>query len=202
MIKKREGDMKKNILFVVMFMLTIFSIQAKDEKKELVFPVNEAGKIIYTEVIEMPNLTKDILYTRAYEWFAKSFNDAKNVIQMQDKEAGRLIGKGSFGDINVSINFGLVGVKGNVNFTISVYLKDGKYKYEITDFVHEGVANASNGMIPTNGGALESEKPECGRNYLPLGKWKNIKEQTNERVLALIESLKKAMIVESVGNNW
>jgi hypothetical protein len=193
--------MKKLILFAILFTLMVICIQAKDVP--VVFPLNEAGKIVFTEVIEMPNITKDALYTRAYEWFAKAFNSANNVIQMQDKENGKIVGKGSFGDINVSVVLGMATVYGNVKFTISIYLKDGKYKYEVTDFYHEGSwVGGGAPPRPYNAGALENEIPECGKSNLTLKKWGKIKEETNKRVLALIESLKKSMIVESAGDNW
>lgn len=198
--------MRKIIFIGILFTLSIFAFSAKkvwkDPNAKEIFPRDATGKIVYTEVIEMPNMTKDILYSRAYEWFAKTFNSAQNVIQMQDKENGKIVGKGSFGDINITANLGLVTIEGKVNFTISVYLKDGKYKYEITDFVHEGMGHWSNGVRPANGGALENEKPDCGRSTITLGKWEKIKIQANERALALIEGLKKAMAVESAGNNW
>ncbi|WP_107822016.1 DUF4468 domain-containing protein [Mangrovibacterium marinum] len=44
------------------------------------------------QVIEVPG-TKDELYVKANEWMVRSFNNAKSVIQFQDKEAGKIMGK-------------------------------------------------------------------------------------------------------------
>ncbi|RZK33076.1 MAG: DUF4468 domain-containing protein, partial [Hymenobacter sp.] len=50
-------------------------------------------QITYQGVVEVAGATKEQLYTRAYEWLAKAYRSANDVIQMQDKEAGRLVGK-------------------------------------------------------------------------------------------------------------
>ena len=183
--------MKKITFIIVLLALSFILLLAKDKKKEVAFPKDSTGKIVYTEVVEMPGVTKDVLYSRAYEWFAKSFVSANNVIQMQDKEAGKIIGKGCYGFD-----------KNKVNFTLSIYLKDGKYKYEITDFVHETIMPRGYRGHDRNGGALGNEIPECGKWYLNLSLWNKIKWQTKERILSTIESLKKAMLVESAGNDW
>lgn len=197
--------MKKLIIFAFLLSSCFFSFSEKkvwkDPNAKELMPLDANGKIVYTEVVEMPNVIKDALYSRAYEWFAKSFKDAKNVIQMQDKDAGKIIGKGIFDGINVKCCMGLSSVIGYVQFTLSIYLKDGKYKYEITDFVHEGHWS-SNASIQVNGGSLDNEKPESGKSYLTQKKWKEVKELTNERVLLFIESLIKAMTVETAGDNW
>lgn len=198
--------MKKNILICILLSLSFIMFSEKkvwkDPNAKGLFPLDTNGKIVYTEVIEMQNVTKDALYSRAYEWFTKAFNSAQNVIQMQDKENGKIIGKGIFDDINSPGPLGMAGVKGYVKFTISIYLKDGKYKYEITDFVHEGIWTGAPYGNPSNGGALENEKPDCGRSVISLGKWEKVKIKANECALLLIESLKKAMSVEAAGNNW
>lgn len=43
-------------------------------------------------VIEISG-TKDVLYIKANEWIVRTFNNAKSVIQFQDKEAGKIMGK-------------------------------------------------------------------------------------------------------------
>lgn len=198
--------MKKIIIFAFLISLCVFSFSEKkvwkDPNARQILPKDETGKIVFTEVVEVPNVTKDQLYSRAYEWFAKTFNSAQNVIQMQDKENGKIVGKGIFDEMNASGTLGMGGVKGYAKFTISIYLKDGKYKYEVADFVHEGIWIGEPYGSPSNGGALENEKPDCGRNVISLGKWEKIKIKVDERTLLLIESLKKAMAVETAGDNW
>lgn len=181
-------------IFLIGSVVLLFSV----EKYE--FPKKD-GKIFFTEVVEVPDVEQSILHSRALEWFAKAFKSAQDVIQMNDKENGKIVGKGNFGDININVNLGLVPVEGHVNFTISIYFKEGKYKFEITDFYHEGLGRYSNGIRDVNGGSLDSEKPECGI-AMPKKKWQSIKDQTYERVIQTIEGLKKAMTIDVKTEDW
>lgn len=193
--------MKKIFVFCVFMILSISPILSKDKKEEIIFPKNDAGKIVYTEVVEMPNVTKDALYSRAYEWFTKA--NPKNVIQMQDKESGKIVGEGQWDAYEIKWNImGMrSGVPGSIHFTISIYLKDGKYKYEITNFRHEGFYVHGTDRLICNGGLLEAEVPD-NHGTISQKNWLHIKEKTHADAINFIESLKKAMTIESAGNNW
>jgi len=77
------------------------------------------------EVVEVKN-TKAKLYANAQTWIAKTFGDYKAVIQFEDKEQGRLIIKGT-SKLGVDESFS------HIRFTLTINIKDDKYKYEITD---------------------------------------------------------------------
>lgn len=47
----------------------------------------------FERIIEVPGNTQDELYIKAHEWFVKQFTSAKSVIQFQDKEDGKIMGK-------------------------------------------------------------------------------------------------------------
>lgn len=44
------------------------------------------------EIIEIPG-TKSELFVKSNQWMVRMFKDAKSVIQFQDKEAGKIMGK-------------------------------------------------------------------------------------------------------------
>lgn len=150
------------------------------------FPIDqESGKITYTEVVTLENngATQEQLYSIAREWFATTYNSANDVLQMDDKELGKLIGKGGLPIITTAYL-----TDSQVEFTISVFVKEGRYKYIITDLVHESYKGQD-----FSGGALENVKPDCpGMNMMKKG-WKQVKEQTAERVVEIITDLKKTM---------
>lgn len=102
-----------------------------------VMPVdNSTNKISYTEVVTVDSASPADLYSRAREWFAKTYKSSKNVLQMDDKDAGKLVGNAL-----LQVYYKALGAQhdgGNINYTISIYLKDGRYKYEITDMYHTG----------------------------------------------------------------
>ena len=82
----------------------------------------------YSEVIDIPNKTANQLYSKANEWFALTFNSAKDVIQLQDPVEKKIIGKGVK---QFSYSVGKYAVSMNMHFTLMVQFKDGKYKYDI-----------------------------------------------------------------------
>ena len=93
-------------------------------------PIDSATHLItYSGIVNVAG-NKDELYSRAREWFAKTYKSAQNVIQMDTKD--KIVGKALMQVYYKGGDYGYI------NYTISIYLKDGKYKYEITDFYHKG----------------------------------------------------------------
>ena len=91
-------------------------------------------ELIYSEVVQSPNNSSNQIYLNMNEWFAKTYNSSNNVIQLNDKESGKIIGKGGFtispihqwGNIKTPQTF-------FVNYTLTIQIKDGKYKYEFSN---------------------------------------------------------------------
>lgn len=154
---------------------------------------NETGKIEYSEIVLVDTATSQMdLFIKAKEWIALNFRSATNVIQMEDKDAGILIGKGNF-----EIKLTMYLTYSRVDFTFKIQVKNGKYRYWISDFVH--VSNKQG----YSGGALENERPDCGTFNMMKKGWNQVKEQTDENIKLLIESLKKEMSLKtSSNNNW
>lgn len=47
----------------------------------------------YERVIEVPNHTRSEIYVKANAWFVETFNSAESVIEFQDRESGKIMGK-------------------------------------------------------------------------------------------------------------
>ena len=85
---------------------------------------------------------------------------------------------------------------GTVSFTISIYIKDGRYKYEINDLFHKGMTTTVAGYTVTqpDGGDLSYVDPTCGYSeWMPRIRWKNIRANSFEAISNLIQTLKLAM---------
>lgn len=82
--------------------------------------------------ISIDNTSKNELYNRAKKWTANNFRSSKDVIQLDDKEAGKIIIRGITVYNAPAFNPGTA-YSGNIIFTFSFDCKDGKYKYEYTD---------------------------------------------------------------------
>ena len=79
--------------------------------------------------------TKEELYIKAFEWVSRTYGSAKAVIDMQDKEAGKIIGK-AIVDLD-----GLKNLSGKVKYLIAIDTKDGKYRCTISNFDHSGTVS-------------------------------------------------------------
>lgn len=132
--------------------------------------------------------TKAELYVKAQSWLAARFKSSKTVIQMEDKDAGRIIGKANY-PTEVKAAFGNVIGSDYVSFTITIDVKDGRYRCVLSDFTHE----AGTYKYAVAGGSLNGEKPECGTFMMPKRRWAGIKQEIREDAAATLSSLKKEM---------
>ncbi|MDX2283707.1 MAG: DUF4468 domain-containing protein [Bacteroidia bacterium] len=108
-------------------------------------------KLVESKIIQADSLSKDDIFIFVNEWFAKSYKSANDVIQMSDKEAGIVVGKGRF-----TYSYGKIvyaPYEGYVSYTIKVAIKDSRFKVELTDFTHAvnpgNAPNCALGLIST-----------------------------------------------------
>ena len=139
-------------LLIPFFILTFFTVESFAQNDNPNLPIDKAtGKITYTGIVHVDtSLNKQELFYRAIEWFAKTCNSSTKVIQMEDKESGVIVGKALMQVYRKSLDNDYK--CGFINFSISVYFKDGRYKYEITGFYYTGPDD--NPIIPD--GACET----------------------------------------------
>lgn len=141
--------------------------------------------LTFSEVVEVDSLSKKQIYNLSKEWFAHAFNSAQNVIQYENAEEGKLIGKGTFKYKGKPMVSG-TNSTGPVTFTITIESKDNRYKFTLTDFSH------SLGVVP-------QDKPKGIMNVAMKDLWKDCNKESEE----IINSLKKYITNKSVSdNNW
>lgn len=85
------------------------------------------------EVVDTSLGTKQELFSKSFEWIAKKFVSANDVVQMKDENAGKIIAKGI---IKHNATYGPFNAPGiyDVWFTLQVDIKDNKYRYRASDF--------------------------------------------------------------------
>jgi hypothetical protein len=140
-----------------------------------------------TEVIQVENVSQKELYGRAKLWFINAFKSSKDVIQSEDAEQGMIVGKALFSYKPRNIMMG--DVAGTVNYAVKVFVKDGRYKYDITDFRHEKC-----GMITTDEDCPCKFALTKGMNNKI---WNDVKENCKKEAESLINDLKKKMSKKS-----
>ena len=123
----------KKILIIISFLNAFFvSAQSEDLSKPYTF----------TEVVNVtPNLTAKMLYTNAKIWFTTVYKDPREVLLLDDNENFILIGRGAI-KYDSKIFIGFKAREGWITYDVKIMCKDGKYKYEFTNFYHKGVSHS------------------------------------------------------------
>ena len=188
--------MKISIICILCFIL----IPLQSLMSQEIFPRDENGNIIYTDVISIDSVNSKDLYNRAHTWFANNFNSAKSVIQLEDKEVGKIIGKGYFvaGIEKSSAGVFKTPIMVSVHFTVDIQTKDGRYKYLFTDFTCMRFENTQNETI-CDLSSSSFTKNTVWQKALDKD-WIEVKKDVNAKMITIIEGLKKALIIKN--DNW
>lgn len=65
------------------------------------YEVDDNGYVTYSQVIEVPGVSADLLYDRALNYFTYRYKDANSVIQTEDKASHTVVAKGLYGEVYV-----------------------------------------------------------------------------------------------------
>jgi hypothetical protein len=191
-------------LFISFFILPFFALS-----QNVILPVKDgAVQFEYIEEIEPKNkgCSAEQLFLKARSWVAVIFKDAQSVIQLDDKESGRIIGKyvsqiGFISDASRIYNL-------YANYTMQIDVKECRYRYLITNIylsspgtpitrnIDEIYPYYSKGIAPKEYRLLlEGEKGWFKRynDYF-------IKILDNSKTMST--SLKIAMTEKTVSNDW
>lgn len=159
------------------------------------------GQITYTEVMHIGDVSKEQFYYRAKAWFAESFKDPKEVIQMDSKEAGTVIGKGNQ---TVYFETAMAPVEVKLHFTVKIFCKEGRYKYEITDLAYSGWSEGF--RWEKNVEKMFTEKEiykKNGKTRWRTVQYMQLTEETCEDIAAsIIERMAKDIGLSSSGDDW
>jgi hypothetical protein len=166
--------------------------------------LSESKPLTFYEVVAAEGATKNQLYSAALAWFGDTFGRAKTVLDVQDKERGRLVAKPSFAYAPKAL-VGSTRIKGTVKYAVTAEVKDGKYRYTIDGFTHEGTLGQGG---PSSFGLLTTDAkcPYPVEGPTSAGKqetWEDLKSLAKTQADALSASLKKRMAdATKAKNDW
>ena len=95
------------------------------------------GMVTYENIVDMEG-SADELYNRVIEWFNTFYPNARVVLKEQDKQNGKITGKHKF-MLQVRNDKGVPADLGFIKYTIKIWVKDGKYRYKISEINMENV---------------------------------------------------------------
>lgn len=158
-------------------MISMITARAQDAAPAM--PIDEETKLItYKEVVQQAG-NKQELFNRAIEWINKNYKNPADVTRVRNPETGliELIHR-------IELNYDDKGVTrsaGIVDYTLRIELKEGRYRYTITNF---NLKQAS--RVPIEKWLDKTDKaytPACDKYLITI----------DESTRKLIESLKKGM---------
>jgi len=139
------------------------------------------GKITFLEVVDASGVKPADVIKVIKDWATKQGYTLKE--ETADKLVYQCSTPVEYPNINGSST-----EKGSVAFTLSVFIKEGKYRYIATDFVHTGDIKTK-----ANGGKLENVNPDCGSTKMTSKSWVLIKNKTNSNLVAITNDLKRVV---------
>jgi hypothetical protein len=167
-----------------------------------VFPARSIlsqNMLIYSEVVPVDSVSKKDLYNRAMHWFVRYYQDAAKVLRLYNKEEGELVGKWIFRFDPTSVYN--QSIRGNIEYTVKIFVRDGRYKFQVSDFIHLPEGSTGFGVITASQKApvIPYETSKWANKV-----WNEMKEVIQHNIDALIPSLKRAMEtpVESERTDW
>lgn len=104
------------------------------------------GKIFYEVIDSSFKKLKPETYKSAKMWFADAFKDSKSVLQVDDKDLGELMGKGTF---EYPVTYQGFTAEFWCQFTVKVSCRNDKYRLQIYDVMTKGKANGEYYAVET-----------------------------------------------------
>lgn len=160
----------------------------------VVLPVDPITHLItYEAVTQVQGATTEVLYKRAFDWFNSYYKNPTEVIRENDIENGKIVGKPRFRISNPPDKEGTKTDAGLVQYTITVGVKDGRFKYELTEF----------NWKQTSYYPLERWMDTKAQTYTPV--YNHYLTQTDDYVKEMIKNLKRAMMSDKPvkdKDNW
>jgi len=170
------------ILFLLLHLSGIAAAQQKQPFDPSRIPVEVSTKLFtYLEVIQVPGMTAKEMFARGLKWFNTYYKNPTDVIRETDSIRGTIKGKARFKIYNPADKDGLRVDAGNVEYTISLGCKDGKFRYTITEINWKQIS-----YYPA-----EKWMDTTAQNYAPV--YRYYLEETDSLILEIRKNLEAFM---------
>lgn len=125
-------------------------------------PLDSTKKVIYTEVVQMPGMSKDKLFERAMKAINAMYKLADKKIDKKDPEGGLLMMNCSTQVVLKDPSSHLDVQSGYIKYKFNMYFKEGKYKYEFKTFHVDkgGFPDPVEKLLPENSPEPRLRAPE------------------------------------------
>ncbi|GAA4506149.1 hypothetical protein GCM10023172_35040 [Hymenobacter ginsengisoli] len=160
-------------------------------------PISPASQLItYEGVVQVPGASQAVLFERARAWVSQAYNLQNAEITQQDAATGQIVLRGArlVALRNTYDNVPRSSYAGVVRHTLSIYVKDGRYKYVLSNLTHDALKTPH----LNSGGPLEQDHANLF-GYVGLGSrkpWTDLKVEALRDVRHLLDGLQTAMTLQ------
>jgi len=177
----------KRILFFVLIFISSSAAFAQKDTTGLNIPVKD-DNVVYERIVETPRKNKADLYKNAKQWFIDYFKNSNDVIQNEDKEGGKIVGKGI---LPVLFN-GALGTQVIYDDQVNIQIdcKDGKYRVRIYE---QFLSSPGGGQVTTTPEELIDKILGTGKSLLNAKQARRMLESINSEMLSTLASVNRAM---------
>jgi hypothetical protein len=164
------------------------------------FFANAQSPLEFSKVIQAEGKNQTELFILINDWFAVNYNSANDVIQMADKDAGIIIGKGSteysFGKLTYSC------YEGRLKYTLKVSFKDNRFKVDLTNFVHSvNIGNSEKCEMGLLTDAIDYTDKGLNKNYHNKV-WDDLKLKSEDLSNSIFTLLEEKVKTETKDDDW
>lgn len=172
--------MKITVLSIMAIVLMLGNMNVNAQNPSVKLPVDPETKLItYKEVVTVAGTPAE-LFNRAIEWINKQYKNPADATKVRDQASGviEIVHR-----IEISkIEKGATLVAGRVDYSMKLEMKDGRFRYTITNF----------NMRDMSRQPLERYMDKQDKSYIPA--WDDYIKQVDDFTQKMIESLKHGML--------
>ncbi len=125
--------MKKQILSILVILFIFNNVICQEDIKSK-YPIDEETQLITFQEVVQEEGTKNELFNRCINWLNNFYNNPVSVTKVRDNKTGKIKGNHRF-RLNYFDKDGNKLDGAMVLYSFVIELKDGRYRYTITDFV-------------------------------------------------------------------
>lgn len=176
----------KSIKYFISLIIGLTASVVNAQESSSKYPMNSETKLIsYAKVVQADSADKNELYQRALNWANTFYKNPTDVIREKDPAAGKIVCKHRFKITNPPNKEGFEKDAGLVMYTLTIQLKDGRYKYELSEINWKQLSYyPAERWVDTGAAGYEKEYD----HYLKL---------TDETAKKVIADLEKGMTIST-----
>jgi len=170
-------------------------IQIKNLYNGFLLEQENENPTFFSQVIEVPNKTKDEIFDKIKLWLVESFKDFNSVSQMDDKSTGVFILKPSMKFVSANPKAQQYW-DGFLDYTMKIIVKDNKFKVDLNNFNHKASdkINSVGMKVNTSLGLITDKEIFGSKNKYDNLIWSELKNNVKTYSEKMIDSIKNYVL--------